>query len=249
MLPTISLGLNPIVTLFVSSKNATSERRFDRSYTVFTLKERLEPITGIPASTMIIKLMSASGEFMAAFDDDEKMLGYYPIHDYMRLDVIDRSPYKQNDYVDLSKVTKLELADDKYDTMRGTVRDFKRRNKMGRFSDAKSDESMLSAAAQLAAEEYQQEASQIHVGDRFQVKSDDSSSIQKRGVVRFVGQGEFKPGYWVGVEYDEPVGKHDGSVKGVAYFSAKPGHGAFLRPDKIVVGDYPEEDLFADDEF
>lgn len=34
---------------------------------------------------------------------------------------------------------------------------------------------------------------------------------EKRGVVKFVGRAEtLAPGFWVGVQYDEPLGKHDG---------------------------------------
>ncbi|KAH0904995.1 hypothetical protein HID58_044498 [Brassica napus] len=34
---------------------------------------------------------------------------------------------------------------------------------------------------------------------------------EKRGVVKYVGRAEsLGPGYWVGIQYDEPLGKHDG---------------------------------------
>ncbi|KAJ1336458.1 hypothetical protein BSLG_007242 [Batrachochytrium salamandrivorans] len=194
---------------------------------------------------MTLKLLSSTDELIAVLNDDEKMLGYYPVEDYMRLVVTDRNPHKGSDFSDVSKVQKLELDDKEYDKMRGTVREFKRMNKVGRFAEPKADDA---AAAELASNEFQQEASTISVGDRFQVKLADGSSLQKRGVVMFVGKTDFKPGFWVGVEYDEPVGKHDGSMHGVSYFTAKPGHGVFLRPDKIEVGDFPEEDLFADDD-
>lgn len=54
----------------------------------------------------------------------------------------------------------------------------------------------------------------------------------KPGVVRFVGKTQFAPGTWVGVELDQPVGKNDGSINGVRYFScSKPGnYGLFALP-------------------
>lgn len=52
----------------------------------------------------------------------------------------------------------------------------------------------------------------------------------------------------VGVVFDEPVGHNDGTVKGVAYFSCVQGYGAFVRGDRVSVGDFPERDPFAEDE-
>lgn len=63
-----------------------------------------------------------------------------------------------------------------------------------------------------------------------------------------MGQVEGLPlGYWVGVHYDEPLGKNDGTVKGKKYFDCPSGYGAFVRPDKVKTGDYPPIDEFASD--
>ncbi|KAG5041411.1 hypothetical protein JHK85_013887 [Glycine max] len=69
----------------------------------------------------------------------------------------------------------------------------------------------------------------IDVGSRCEVEPG-----AKRGVVKFVGRAEsLGPGFWVGVQYDEPLGKHDGMVKGVRYFECPPSHGGMVRPEKV----------------
>ncbi|KAL4716817.1 hypothetical protein ACJJTC_012628 [Scirpophaga incertulas] len=54
------------------------------------------------------------------------------------------------------------------------------------------------------------------------------------GVVAYVGPAHFARGAWVGVALDAPVGKNDGTVGGTRYFSCRPRHGIFVRPEKLV---------------
>lgn len=62
---------------------------------------------------------------------------------------------------------------------------------------------------------------------------------------RYVGRCEGLPkGFWVGIQYDEPVGKNDGSVKNKRYFECQEGFGAFVRPANVKQGDYPTVDEF-----
>jgi len=52
--------------------------------------------------------------------------------------------------------------------------------------------------------------------------------------VKFIGSIQGMPkGYWIGVQYDEKVGKNDGKVKGKRYFQCPPGHGGFIRSMKV----------------
>ncbi len=70
---------------------------------------------------------------------------------------------------------------------------------------------------------------------------------------RYVGRCEGLPlGHWVGVQYDEPVGKNDGSVKGRRYFQCDDGYGGFVRPNLVnTAGHFPPFDdgfSFSDDD-
>lgn len=117
---------------------------------------------------------------------------------------------------DVSQVEKFELSQEAYAQRNGsqilmclqglmrlspadTVLAFKQRQKLGRFA-AKPDQESHET----------EEDVNIQVGSRCQVESTEPG-FHKRGTVRFVGSTIFAPGVWVGVEYDEPIGKNDGS--------------------------------------
>ena len=65
------------------------------------------------------------------------------------------------------------------------------------------------------------------------IVSTNSSVLNKRGHVRFIGPTKFGHGTWIGVELEEASGKNDGSVKGVSYFECAANKGVFVRVDKL----------------
>lgn len=136
------------------------------------------------------------------------------------------------------------------------------RHQLGRFAPSAS----TAAASSSSADE--NVPPNLIVGARCQVAL--SEELQRRGTIRFVGTTEFgtRDGKtWVGVEWDEPVGKNDGMcvppnstdfslrthtilrrVDGKRYFQTQPLRASFVRPDKVTVGNFPELDPFAEED-
>lgn len=57
------------------------------------------------------------------------------------------------------------------------------------------------------------------------------------GTVRYVGPVQGHSGAWVGVDWDNGDGKHDGAVNGVRYFQAKSQwSGSFVRAHNLSTG-------------
>ncbi|XP_017116714.1 restin homolog isoform X16 [Drosophila elegans] len=68
------------------------------------------------------------------------------------------------------------------------------------------------------------------VGDRVIVSSGFGS---RPGILRYLGETQFAPGNWCGVELDEPSGKNDGAVDDIRYFECKPKYGVFVPIAKV----------------
>lgn len=147
---------------------------------------------------------------------------------------------RPGEYNDLSAVEKFELTPEEYESRRDTVLSHLKANKLGRFAETPTNLTQPPPAPPIPSD--------MVVGARCEVKSGDGT-IDRRGTIRFVGEASMgKGGMWVGVEMDEPTGKGDGSVEGVRYFTCAPKYAVFVRADKVTVGDFPEEDLMADDD-
>ncbi|TCD67400.1 hypothetical protein EIP91_012435 [Steccherinum ochraceum] len=230
------------VTVWVTSLDTRSERKFDLHLTIEQLKNKFELFTGIPAQNQQITLHNSENdaEVVATLDDDSKALGFYGVRNWQMLKVTDLNPSVSftGQLTDVTQVDKFELSEDAYAQRQDTVMAYKQRNKIGRFADKDAAPSKPLPPVDIA------------VGSRCEVET-TVEAFHKRGTVRFVGPTKFGSGdgTWVGIEYDEPIGKNDGSVQGERYFTCKPNFGVFVRPDRVKVGDFPVEEIdFSDEE-
>lgn len=212
------------------SSNASEfpyEKKFPSSITLGELKKKLELVVGAAFESIHVELHDDQGKFVASLTDNSKSLKELGVRDGMRIHAIDVSG-ENVELQDDSMVEKYTMSDDKYNNRKDTARAWKKKLLAGNAVDRKHSATM----------ESNYEASEkIKVGDRCEVQL--RNCMPRRGIVSFVGETEFREGIWVGVTYDEAVGKNDGAVSGVRYFHCNDKHGGFIRPVDVVVGDFP----------
>lgn len=217
--------LNTTVKLNVthSTRAMTAlELRFDLTQTIASVKASLERRFGTSADYMALKLKDESGAFKCDMTNNDAQLAIYQPVDYYTIHIIDTDPHALN-VDDVSSIEKYVMSDDKYSALDDNFRKFKATLPVGEVERQELDPEFQ---AELAAE--------IEVGNRCRVNPGD-----KRGVVRYVGKvPEAASGWYIGIELDEPLGKNDGSVKGVRYFQCPSNFGLFARPDLVEVGDF-----------
>ncbi|XP_033104981.1 tubulin-folding cofactor B-like [Anneissia japonica] len=231
------------VAISSSLNSFGSRRRFQKDITVSELKGKLEMIVGSSSAFMELQLFDENNKMVTSMADDAALLGSFPIDDNMRIHVIDKDPNRTvGEYEDVSKVEKFEITAQEYEARSDSVRAFKKRNKLGKFADKDPEEEKRKEEENKKKEiEEETLAKTITVGSRCEVNNPKVPPV-KRGTVRFVGKTDFKPGWWVGIQYDEPYGKNNGSVGGKQYFECPDKYGGFIKPNFVKVGDYPVED-------
>eukprot|EP00800_Vazella_pourtalesii_P000936 TRINITY_DN10791_c0_g1_i1.p1 TRINITY_DN10791_c0_g1~~TRINITY_DN10791_c0_g1_i1.p1 ORF type:complete len:249 (+),score=43.78 TRINITY_DN10791_c0_g1_i1:32-748(+) len=219
------------------SSGQTTEKRFDDSISVGSLKGKLELITGMLCSTMDLGLYSKNNTYIGGLIDDQKPLSAYNVGEGMIIEVTSSDP--KSKLVDFNdpNFKHYKLDEDDYDKRTGTVREFLKKNKLGGYSDQGTQKANL--------DEGREAAEKLSVNSRCLVNL--PNQLGRKGLIMYVGRTEFQKGYWIGVRYDLPVGKNDGSVGGKKYFECPAKYGGFVKPMYVEMGDYPE-DTYSDDE-
>jgi len=243
------------------------ELRLDRHMTVSTLKDKFRTHTGTGSAFMHLTLLDHNNMVVADLIDDDLKLGYFSPMDGYTIHITDLDPHSlaaNGGLEDVSLVKKYEISDEDYVKREDNFRKWKANKKaadptwtMAKEVKTNQDKKAMEKDPNFVPEPFETKAAitddehladvaaGMKVGDRCEVTVGG-----KRGDVQYVGKiPQIAPGWFIGVQYDEPVGKNDGSLKGKRFFQCPPKYGGFLRPDKLQVGDYPElDDLFTDDE-
>jgi tubulin-folding cofactor B len=232
--------------------------RLDLHLTIEGVKGRFKTHVGTPVDHQRL-ILKSNGRVICEMSDNNKKLGYYSVVSGNEIHIIDTDPFslsRGGGLTDTSLVEKYRMSEEAYDQRKGTMRDYIREQR-------KADPNFkLKPNAQAAAMNKQNSAlnkaeatgpppgvetvAGIEVGSRC-----ECNPGARRGVVKYVGEIEqiAAGGHWVGVQFDEPLGHNDGTCKGVTIFEGCPeGHGAFVRGKNVTVGDFPEIDLFGDDD-
>ncbi|XP_072971309.1 tubulin-folding cofactor B [Typha angustifolia] len=237
----LQLPSDDSVLLIVTHSNVKSfspEVRFSLQMSVEAVKEKLWKKCGTSVDSMRLELYDDAGSKVCDLNESIRPLGFYSPLDGYRLHIIDLDPSSVTSggwLEDTSLVEKYTISEEAYNKLGTNFRKFK---------ETMVSQNPTGNDRKLPDDYMEDMCANIKVGDRCEVEPG-----AKRGGVKFVGRAEaLGPGFWVGIQYDEPLGKHDGMVKGMRFFDCPPGHGAVVRPDKVKVGDFPERDPFEEEE-
>ena len=176
---------------------------------------------------MVLKLVDSAGNIVTSMLDNDSQLGSFNPQDFYTIHIIDLDPATVN-YDNLEDVPKYQISEEDYNSRDVTFRKFKEEMK-------KNNPDLMKPNKTEVDDEYQADAAkEMEIGHRCRINVGD-----KRGTIRFVGKmSTFKPGWWVGIELDEPLGKNDGSHGGCKYFECSANKGIFVRPNAIEVGNF-----------
>ncbi|XP_045769421.1 tubulin-folding cofactor B [Maniola jurtina] len=235
--------VNVHITKSDNEDAAPVERRFKKDITVLEFKTKLELVTGGSAATMKLKVYDKKNNFVCDIDNDAALLGSYPIDDGMRIHVIDKFTLVQ-DFDSSDAAERFRLSEEEYQKKGDTLRSFLQKNKLGKYNEEEMNK--MKEQQQKELEEEAKIAEAVLVGARCEVRVPSQGA--RRATVRYNGPLEGARGLWIGVQYDEPRGKNDGSVNGKRYFTCPPKYGGFVKPMYVTVGDFPEEEVDLEDE-
>lgn len=221
-----------MVRASVVSSLCSVTKEWDENTSYEKLCQRIEPFTGIEPRYMKLLFELDDGDKLPVLRSTHP----YPFKNHPNVSTIFVEDLNENSVVtqlqnSKSNESKFHLSDEQYAKRTESVLQWKMRNHYGRFNPD-------SRKSQESYERLQQERiGNLHIGQRCSVESEGQP--ERRGWLRFIGTiPELNDkDIWCGIEFDDSVGKNDGSFKGCTYFGpVKQNHGGFVRPLAVRTG-------------
>lgn len=243
---------NAYVDLYVAVSrdniNRLNVKRFKTNLTINDLKFRLEMYSGREASNMTITLLDGDKQDKCKLTDDDRTLDSYHVSAGDIL-LVEGPNYVE---FDNNSDERFQLTDEQYEKRKGTLREYFVKNKVGKFNPdyvnkTVAELEVLNEEKHKRMQRDEKSFESINVGERCEVNIPEKTVV--RGTVMYKGKIKSHDGLWIGVQYDEPVGKNDGSSDGIKYFQAAQKYGDFVRPSYVTTGDFPEICELDDQEF
>lgn len=183
-------------------------------------------MTGGSCTTMQLEAYTKDNKLVCPLKEDNALLGSYPLENGMRLHIIDKFSIRNE--LDFGAVEKYEISTEEYAKKTDTVRAFLQKNKLGSFEKyfefyavtdlqfkGQYNEDYIKKKEQHEQEE-KNKAESIEINSRCKVTIPNAPS--RFGKVMYAGKVEGLSGYWIGVYYDEPLGKNNGTLVNLRFF-------------------------------
>uniref|UniRef100_G1Q2N8 CAP-Gly domain-containing protein n=1 Tax=Myotis lucifugus TaxID=59463 RepID=G1Q2N8_MYOLU len=181
-------------------------QRLKRRFQALEFTCKVELVVGKP-SFMELEMYGAEEKFYSKLDQEDALLSSDPVDDSCHIHVIDHGGACLGEYEDVSKVEKYRISKEAYEHRQEPLRSFLKCSKLGRYNEKEQAQQETEITEHLREEKAHDSV----------IRVDSCCEVQGLGQpprwgVMYVGLTDFKPGYWIGVHYDEPLEKKDGSV-------------------------------------
>eukprot|EP00941_MAST-03F_sp_MAST-3F-sp1_P003200 g3200.t1 len=240
-------------------KRKMIEIRLDLHTTIANVKKKIYHHTGTAPQHQSL-VLKENDQPICELSDDSRPLGFYSVKSGMEIKVVDTNPFslaKNGGLEDTSLIQKYVMSDEAYDKKKNSVRQYKRDQlakdpnwKPPKLPGAALGNAINARARRMVRAENREKRAPATKEDCIGIKIGDRCELLggKRGVIAFIGEVSWVPGFWIGIRLDEPVGRNDGTgPDNKRYFECGSKCGLFKRPQDVKVGDYPEEDFDFDD--
>lgn len=186
----------------------------DRFLLLVSLSLQLETLVGTAPQHQFLELQNSTSGTVTPLEDESKTLADIGFTNLQVLHVVDKDPAN---YVHSTQVGEAPAP--------FVLSAEKEAARMEAMKIAKEQKAIADDAKAL----------RVQLGDRCHVLGPAGSTDAPRvGTVAYIGVVHWAGGMWVGVKFDEPLGKNDGSVKGTRYFECPANHGSFVKPISVV---------------